>query len=342
MTRTLLVDGNSLLNTGFHGIKNLYNGDDHIGGLYHFLNTLRKHIDGYLITKIVVFWDGKENTHPRTKFYPEYKLNRRLKKKSTDELQSYARQKLRVQEYLEELYVRQSTFDLCEADDCIGYYIEESKNEEIIILTSDRDLLQLISDHVSIHILSLNKIFKNGDKVPLNGIYIPPCNVRVVKTICGDSSDNIYGIKMVGVKSLIKIIPEILEEKITLEDIINKIKVKDKITKKESNILEGVTQKEPKLLTNEVKNITTLEINYKIIGLGKQFLTLEAIEGIKELSKEAIDSEGRHWKNALDLMMSDGILNILPKKDDSWVDFVRPFLRLTRIEKDFYKNKKDE
>ena len=299
MTRTLLVDGNSLLNTGFHGIKNLYNGDDHIGGLYHFLNTLRKHIDGYLITKIVVFWDGKENTHPRTKFYPEYKLNRRLKKKSTDELQSYARQKLRVQEYLEELYVRQSTFDLCEADDCIGYYIEESKNEEIIILTSDRDLLQLISDHVSIHILSLNKIFKNGDKVPLNGIYIPPCNVRVVKTICGDSSDNIYGIKMVGVKSLIKIIPEILEEKITLEDIINKIKVKDKITKKE-------------------------------------------IDGIKELSKEAIDPEGRHWKNALDLMMSDGILNILPKKDDSWVDFVRPFLRLTRIEKDFYKNKKDE
>ena len=52
--------------------------------------------------------------------------------------------------------------------------------------------------------------------------------------------------------------------------------------------------------------------------------------------------EGRHWKNALDLMMSDGILNILPKKDDSWVDFVRPFLRLTRIEKDFYKNKKHD
>ncbi len=41
-------------------------------------------------------------------------------------------------------------------------------------------------------------------------------------------------------------------------------------------------------------------------------------------------------------MMSDGILNILPKKDDAWVDFVRPFLRLTRIEKDFYKNKRHE
>ena len=80
MTRTLLVDGNSLLNTGFHGIKNMYNGTDHIGGLYHFLNTLRKHIDGYLITKIVVFWDGEENTHPRKKLYPDYKLNRKIKK----------------------------------------------------------------------------------------------------------------------------------------------------------------------------------------------------------------------------------------------------------------------
>ena len=84
--RTLLVDGNSLLNTGFHGIKNMYNGTDHIGGLYHFLNTLRKHIDDYLITKVVVFWDGKENTtHLRLKLYPDYKLNRRLKKKSEED-----------------------------------------------------------------------------------------------------------------------------------------------------------------------------------------------------------------------------------------------------------------
>tara|TARA_R110002051_G_scaffold164364_1_gene235426 strand:+ start:2023 stop:3030 length:1008 start_codon:yes stop_codon:yes gene_type:complete len=335
VTRTLLVDGNSLLNTGFHGIKNMYNGTDHIGGLYHFLNTLRKHIDGYLITKVVVFWDGEENTHPRLKLYPDYKLNRRLKKKSEDDLQSYAKQKLRIQEYLEELYVRQATFKLCEADDCIGYYCKESQDEEIIIITSDRDLLQLISSHVSLHVISLNRLFKLGDKVPLNGVNIPSNNVRVVKTICGDSSDNIYGIKMVGIKSLIKIKPEILEEKVTLENIIETIKVKDKITKKEKNIIEGITKKEE-------KNSDILEINYNIIGIGKQFLTKEAIKGIKDLSKKAIDPEGRHWKNALGLMMSDGILNILPKKDDSWVDFVRPFLRLTRIEKDFYKNKKDE
>ena len=192
MTRTLLVDGNSLLNTGFHGIKNMYNGDNHIGGLYHFLNTLRKLIDSYVITKVVVFWDGKENTKPRTQLYPEYKLNRRLKVKPKEDLDSYARQKLRTQEYLEELYVRQATFKWCEADDCIGYYCHNNKEEEIIILTSDRDLLQLISKKVSLHVISLNKVFRFNDKVPLEGVYIPSNNVRLVKTICGDSSDNIF------------------------------------------------------------------------------------------------------------------------------------------------------
>jgi len=335
LIRTLVVDGNSLLNTGFHGIKNMYNGENHIGGLYHFLNTLRKLIDTYLITKVVVFWDGKDNTKPRTQLYPQYKLNRRLKPKPVDELNSYATQKLRTQEYLEELYVRQATFEYCEADDCMAYYCEKSTKEDIIVLTSDRDLLQLISKDVSLHIISLNKLFKFGDKVPLDGMYIPPDNVRLVKTICGDSSDNIKGIKMVGIKSLAKINPDILEKKITLDDIIKKIKTKNKVSVKENNILNGITQKnlEPK------NNI--LEINYNIIGVGKQFLTENAINGIQDLSKEAIDPEGRHWKNALDLMMSDGILNILPKTDDAWVDFVRPFLRLTRIEKDFYikKNK---
>ena len=315
----------------------MYNGTDHIGGLYHFLNTLRKHIDSYLITKVVVFWDGKENTHPRLKLYPDYKLNRRLKKKSEDDIHSYARQKLRIQEYLEEFYIRQSTFDLCEADDCIGYYCKKSKDEEIIVLTSDRDLLQLITPKVSLHIISLNKLFKSGDKVPLNGINIPYNNVRLVKTICGDSSDNIYGIKMVGIKSLIKIKPEILEEKVTLKEVIDTINLKDKLTKKEKNIIEGITQKQPQTTPKAQKHQHILDINYNIIGIGKQFLTQEAINGINELSKEVIDPEGRHWKNALDLMMSDGLLNILPKKDDSWVDFVRPFLRLTRIEKDFYK-----
>ena len=340
MTRTLIVDGNSLLKTGFHGIKNLYNGTEHIGGLFHFLNTIRKFIDKNLITKTIVFWDGKKNYTPRRKINKEYKTNRKKSFKSPEDSQSFHNQQIRVQEYLEELYVRQSDYELCEADDCIAYYTSICNEEEIVVMTADRDLLQLISPNISVHITTLNKIFKNGEKVPLNGVHIPSENVRLVKSICGDSSDNIKGIYMVGAKSLIKIKPEILDKKVELKSVIETIKSKEKPTKKEKNIIEGVTQKEPTLLLKEKPTTNVIETNYYIIGMGKEFLTEKAIKGIETICKEPLDPEGRHWKNALDLMMSDGLLNILPKTDDAWVDFVRPFLRLSRIEKDFYTKKK--
>ena len=334
MYTTLLIDGNSLLKTGFHGVKNMYNGTDHIGGLYHFLNTLRKQIDINLANKVVVFWDGKSNYTPRRKIDPNYKLNR-IGNTPTEEQESFNKQQNRVRQYLEELYVRQAYFDYCEGDDCLAEYCRVSNDENIIVFTSDRDILQLISPKVSVYILSLHKIFRNGGLVPLNKVDIPHENVRVVKTICGDSSDNIFGIKNVGVKSLVNIAPKILVEEVMINDIINVIKSKEKVNKREENILKGVT-KEGEL------GMEALRRNYEIIGMGKQFLTDEAIKGILEISKETMDPEGRHWKNALNLMMSDGLLNILPKTNDTWTEFVRPFLRLGRIENDFYKKNKNK
>lgn len=332
MKRTLLVDGNSLLKTGFHGIKNMYNGETHIGGLFHFLKTLAFHIESNLITKTVVFWDGENNASFRRKIYPDYKENRRNSNKSQEELDSFYGQKLRVQEYLEELYVRQGEFIGCEADDMIAEYCNLT-NEKIIILTLDRDLLQLISENVSVHIMSINKLFKKGDLVPLNGCFIIPENVRLVKALCGDSSDNIHGISLVGVKSLLKIAPDIKNKKVDLDYILENINKKDKINKRESNIINGVTKK-------GTLGLPVIEKNLKIIKMGGEFLTDKAKEGVLGLSKESLDPEGRDWKNALNLMMSDGILNILPKESDSWVDFIKPFLRLSRIEKDFYKKNK--
>ena len=329
MYTTLLIDGNSLLKTGFHGVKNMYNGTDHIGGLYHFLNTLRKQIDINLANKVVVFWDGKNNATPRRKIDPNYKLNR-IGNTPTEEQESFNKQQNRVRQYLEELYVRQAHFDYCEGDDCLAEYCRVSDDEDVIVFTSDRDILQLISPKVSVYILSLHKIFRNGGLVPLNKIDIPHENVRVVKTICGDSSDNIFGIKNVGVKSLVNIVPKILVEEIMVNDIIDIIKSKEKVNKREENILKGITK-------DGEFGMEALRRNYEIIGMGKQFLTDEAIDGVLSLSKETMDPDGRHWKNALNLMLSDGLLNILPKTNDTWTEFVRPFLRLSRIEKDFYK-----
>ena len=69
----------------------MYNGTDHIGGLYHFLNTLRKQIDINLANKVVVFWDGKNNYTPRREIDPNYKLNR-VGNTTSEERESFNRQ----------------------------------------------------------------------------------------------------------------------------------------------------------------------------------------------------------------------------------------------------------
>ena len=63
----LLVDGDNLLTIGFYGVKNMFYRGQHIGGIYHFLNTLRRTFELYHLDKIVVFWDGFEGSQNRKK-----------------------------------------------------------------------------------------------------------------------------------------------------------------------------------------------------------------------------------------------------------------------------------
>ena len=75
--KTLLVDGDNLFKIGFHGVKEYYHNGNHIGGLFHFINTLRRHLDENNFDKVLVFWDGPDNSVVRQKIYPNYKQNRR-------------------------------------------------------------------------------------------------------------------------------------------------------------------------------------------------------------------------------------------------------------------------
>ena len=121
MSKTLLVDGDNLFKIGFHGVKELYNDGSHIGGVYHFINTIRRFLDEGQLDKVVVFWDGKYNSSIRKQLYPQYKANRR-QDMNEDKYASYLEQKSRVKDYLEEVFVRQVEMEDNEADDLIAYY----------------------------------------------------------------------------------------------------------------------------------------------------------------------------------------------------------------------------
>lgn len=326
---TLLVDGDNLLTIGFYGVKNYFYKGEHIGGIYHFLNTLRRSFDTYKLDKIVVFWDGNESASQRKRIYPSYKLNRKERIKSEHELNSYNYQRNRIKQYLEEVYVRQGEYDYCETDDCIAYYVQNTPNEKKVIFSSDGDLTQLVSESTVLYNPSHSKLYNPKDTILYKHEEVLIENIKVIKMMCGDASDNILGIRNLGIKRLLSIFPEIRTQPITIGDIKERTNIlfeQDKNNKLLANLLTGVTKE-------GVFGDEFYEINEQIVSLDSPFLTDEAKADIDLLIQETIDPEGRSYKNAIKMMIEDGLFQVLPKRDDMWVVFFNPFLRLTRKEK---------
>lgn len=328
MTKTLLVDGNNLMKIGFHGVKDLFHSGKHIGGVWHFIDTLRKFILNENFDKVVVFWDGDDNSLSRKLLYPQYKEKR--KKVLLENVESsFLEQKERVKEYLEELFIRQVIIDGNEADDLIAYYCQISTNEEKTILSADRDLTQLISDDVQIYLPDKKQYYKKGDKIKLKEIEIPHYNIKVCKILIGDKSDNIDGIQLLGEKTVVKLFPELLDREIKLTDILRKIeefKKLEKIDKITQNLLSGKTK-------NGIFGEEYYKLNEKIIDLSNPLINEDGKNVVIEYYSETLDPEGRGHKNAMKMMMDDGFFKFLPKKDNAWVEFLTPFLKLTRKEK---------
>jgi 5'-3' exonuclease len=335
MTKTLLVDGNNLLKIGFHGVKDYFNKGEHIGGLWHFLNTLRRFIEESNFNKVVVFWDGETSSSQRRIIYPKYKLNRKPSDNQLKE-ESFYNQQQRVKQYLEEMFVRQVEFDNSEADDLIAYYCKISKGEDKTIFSGDRDLTQLISDDVTIYSPNTKKYYKKGDKIKLHEIEIPHYNVKTFKILSGDKSDNIDGIYYLGEKTFVKLFPELLEKEVSFTDILTRgeqllKEQKDNTVLK--NILTGKTKE-------GIFGDEFFEINKKIVDLSEPLITDEGKELVESYYSESLDPDGRGYKNLIRMMMEDGLFKYLPKGDEQWVYFLKPFLKLTRKEKNNFKTKK--
>jgi 5'-3' exonuclease len=153
--------------------------------------------------------------------------------------------------------------------------------------------------------------------------------------ICGDSSDNIAGIKGMGVKRFLSFFPELRTESISVQQVKERSELlfeQDKHNKLITNLLTGVTK-------HGVFGEEFFDLNNRIVSLDEPFLSDEAKENIDLLINESLDQEGRSYKNAMKMMMDDGLFNMLPKSDDAWTKFLNPFLRLTRKEKNKIKTK---
>ena len=332
MIKTLIIDGNNLLKIGFHGVRDFYHEGRHVGGTWHFINTIRRFIEEQNFDKVVVFWDGNSNSSARKLIYPQYKEHRRSDFNEFKQ-DSFNEQKERIKQYLEEMFVRQIVIDNNEADDLIAYYCQISEDEIKTIFSGDKDLTQLISDKVSIYSPNSKQVYKNGDKIKIQFHEFPHQNIKTYKILSGDKSDNIDGIYYLGEKTLVKLFPELLDRTVTITDILLKAETllkEDKDNKALQNLLSGKTK-------TGVYGDEFFIINEKIVDLSKPLITDDAKELVELYYRESLDPDGRGYKNLLKMMMQDGFFKFLPKGDDAWVNFVRPFMKLTRKEKRNYK-----
>lgn len=202
--KLLIVDGNSILNRAYYGVKPLSN---HKGvftnAIYGFFNILLKAIDDTGAENVVIAFDRKEKTF-RHKAVGSYKANR---KGMPEEL---AMQLPYTKQILEAMGWAVVTCAGWEADDILGTLSAAvaAAGEDCVLLTGDRDNLQLIGEHVTVR-LATNKEPVLYDTAKFEADYgFAPKGLIDLKALMGDASDNIKGVAGIGEKTAMALIQQ--------------------------------------------------------------------------------------------------------------------------------------
>lgn len=208
MSKIVLIDGHSILNRAFYGLPDLTNAEGlHTNAIYGFLNIMFKILEEEKPDYLTVAFDVHAPTF-RHEMFADYKGTR---KPMADEL----RQQVPVmKDVLHAMGVRTVEKEGLEADDILGTISCRCEKEgmEVVVISGDRDLLQLATEHVKIRI---PKTKKGGTEVEdyyasdvKERYLVTPKEFIDVKALMGDASDNIPGVPNIGEKTATKIIAE--------------------------------------------------------------------------------------------------------------------------------------
>lgn len=245
MDKILIVDGSNLVKRCFFAIPSR-NSEDNIPvhAIYGFIRTLINEASIFKFKTIYVAFDTKTSSNIRREIYPEYKLNR--KPKSDEDIQQ--RKQLNEQcelliGILKSANIHVLRNEKYEADDIIASLAKVLKTDnQIYILSADKDLLQLIDKQVMV----ISPGLANRQKIVVGnhnftqfskGLKFPK-QIIDLKVLSGDSSDNIKGLTRIGDKTALKLIGEfetVDQMRSNLDKLPEKIQ---KLFKDESFILE--------------------------------------------------------------------------------------------------------
>ena len=289
MKSFLVIDGNSIMNRAFYGLSNLRmfskTAGIHTNALYAFLNIYWMILDKIKPDYIAVSFDLHAPTF-RHKMYDEYKGTR---KGMPDELRE---QMPVIKEILTAMNVPILELEGYEADDILGTVAKKNTQNNIFtyILTGDKDSFQLISDTTSI-IIPTTKMGKTEYTIYTPSLLkekqnIVPCQIIDIKSLMGDSSDNIPGVKGIGEKTAYNLIWKYDN----LENIYNNIENLDVTPKIKEKLVED---KEMAFLSKTLATIDTnapIELSYENslctdVNLEELYMLFRKLEFTKFMDK---------------------------------------------------------
>lgn len=298
-SKVLIVDGLNLYLRAFSVNPTMNDNGTHIGGITGFFNSLCVAIRQMSPTRCIIVFDGKGGSQNRRKLFEGYKaqrrglrvrLNRAYDFEDADEEHKNAmKQLLRIADYLDHLPITVGIYDNVEADDVIGYLAKDVLKEQVVIMSTDKDFIQLVDERISIWNPPKKKLY--NPELIKEDYGVTPKNHIFLKMIEGDGSDNVSGIYGIGIKTIQKDLTLITSEvDVTWEefkDYLHKA-IDNKTAKKLINGTTTVKLEENKKI--EFNNLDLMELNYKLMKLGEVEISGTTKSNIRELIASSVST----------------------------------------------------
>ena len=297
----LLIDLLNLYCRCFSSIPLTNDDGEHVGGFYGSLNALQSYINKFSPSECIIAWEGAGSSQKRRKKLQDYKSGRKMvgmrrgfETSDETEKEAFARQLGALKEAMEFLPLKQVAVQYLEADDVIAYMCKNTiRDRKKIIVSTDRDYLQLVDENTSVFRPVKTKTNKQGEFIDLEWMHqkenIHPPNYALLKAVVGDKSDNIQGVKGIGEK--------------TARNQIHLLWDNDK-SYDAGDFIDWAKGRSEKKYQKYVENEKLIKLNYSVVQLQEL-----------EISMTAINAIDNSYKFRINLLNE----NVSPSNLDNWV-----------------------
>ena len=310
----LIIDAMNMLIRSFSLLKAMNPDGHHIGGLVGFLRSL-----GYVTrifdpTRVIVVWDGKGGSANRKNINPDYKAQRATSRithwglydTKEQETEALIGQLYRVQDYIECLPIQQLGMEKLEADDIIAYLAKRAgeAGKKVTIVSSDKDFFQLIDKNIEVYAPVKKKTFNHSNIIDEIKVLLE--NYNIVKALLGDHSDNLPGVKGLGIKTILSEWKSFAYDSLaSLQDVWDHCETQ----------LEQ--DKPKKIFAKIIHNWDKVLTNFELMDLHKTVLDEKEINFIEETLQDSIpDLQTGAFLHLLDQDKIEGVT----KNTEGWLD----------------------